>query len=297
MASSSERSFSSSRTSVWIEQPLVGIFDCFFQVRDPGAGRADHVGAEPCQRLLLLQVNLERQHAFLGAAADRQHAMRWNLCGRFTILRVHLVLAFRIGHALDRTARHDAFGHQHPPHGLAKLRIFADPLRDDMPCAFQSFLRRRHAFVGIDETCSELAERRRVLLIPEELRQRLESLLARDGRFGPSLGLVGKIEIFEIAFFQCRFEARLELRSEFPLLFDGRQHGLAAVLQLTEILQLLLDSANLDLVQVSGGFLTITREEGNRAAVVQQPDRGGQAPQRNVQLPGNVKKNGRREWS
>ena len=100
--------------------------------------------AQPGLRLLRVEFDLEGQHAFLGAAADGQHAMRRNLRRRLAVAGVHLELAFRVRHAFDGAAGDAAVGHHHGAHRLAELGILADPFGDDVARAFERLFR-RHA--------------------------------------------------------------------------------------------------------------------------------------------------------
>ena len=52
--------------------------------------------------------------------------------------------------------------------------------------------------------------------------------------------------------------------------------GFAAVFELAEIGQLLLDAANLHFVEIAGGLFAIARDEGHRAAFVEKFDGGNQ---------------------
>ena len=74
---------------------------------------------------------------------------------------------------------------------------------------------------------------------------------------------------------------------------DGRQHGFAPVLQFAEVLQLFLDVADLDFVQIAGDFLAIARDERHGGAFIEQRDDGSHSLQGNVQQLGDVKQYGR----
>jgi hypothetical protein len=128
-----------------VEEPVVRIRDSLLQVRHPFPGRPDHLRAQPRQRLFFLQLDLEGEHAFLCAAADREHPMRRDFAGGFAILRVHLELAFGVLDSFDGAAGDDSVGHHLAADRLAKRRVLADPLRDNVPGAFERFLFRSHA--------------------------------------------------------------------------------------------------------------------------------------------------------
>ena len=114
------------------------------------------------------------------------------------------------------------------------------------------------------------------------MRQRLQSLFARDGGLGAALGFVGQVEIFELAFVETLFDARFQLIGQLALLFDGVQDGFAARDQIAEVGELLFDFADFHFVEIAGGFLAVARDEGHGAAAIQQLDDRDQAAQGNV---------------
>ena len=75
----------------------------------------------------------------------------------------------------------------------------------------------------------------------------------------------------------------LQLRGEFALFCDGCENGFAAVFEFAEVLELFLDIADLDFVQIAGGFFAIARNEGHGAAAVEEFDDGIHAFERDVQ--------------
>src|SRR5262249_31954889 len=166
------------------QQPPVGVFDRPLELRDPLAALTDHLVLQISNRLLRLQLDFEAQNPFLGAAADRQHAMRGNLRSRFAVAPVHLVLAFRILGAFDRAADYKAMIQHELAYGLAEFGVLADPLGEDMSRAFERLFR------GHREGCSVVEQRRASrLLVPKILRQRLESLLPGARSLSPTLRL------------------------------------------------------------------------------------------------------------
>ena len=68
---------------------------------------------------------------------------------------------------------------------------------------------------------------------------------------------------------------------------------LAAVFELAEVLELLLDGADLDLVQVAGHLLAVAGDEGDGGAFVEQRDGGDQALEGNGDLLRDVQQHGR----
>ena len=203
--------------------------------------------------------------------------MRRNLGRRLAVAGVHLELAFGVGDAFDGAAGDAAVGHHHGAHGLAELGVLADHFGDDVARAFERLFG-RHA-----ELRGDFGERRGVALFPEELGERFEALVARDGGLGAALRFVGQVEIFEFGLFEGGFDLRLELRGELALFLNGGEDGFAAVFEFAEILELFLDVADLDFVQVAGDFLAIARNEGHGGAAVEEFDDGIHAFERDVQ--------------
>ena len=90
--------------------------------------------------------------------------------------------------------------------------------------------------------------------------------------WGAALWLIGQVEILKLALLQSGFNARSEFGRQFALLLDGSQDGCAAILQVSEVSQLLRDGSNLNLVQISGGFFPVAGDERDSAAFIQKPD-------------------------
>ena len=153
-----------------------------------------------------------------------------------------------------------------------------------MARAFERLTNAGDALLLTDECGGEDVERIGArLLRPQVQRERLQAFLTGDGRLGAALGLVGQVEIFEFAFVERGLDAGFQLIGQLALLGDGGENRFAARRQIAEVTQFLFDVADLDLVQVAGGFLAIARNEGNGAALVEQFDYGYEAAHRHVQ--------------
>ena len=77
----------------------------------------------------------------------------------------------------------------------------------------------------------------------------------------------------------------MDCEDRFPPLFE-----------FAEILQLLLDVADLDFVQVAGDLLAVARDEGHRGALVEQADHRHQPFQRDIQQLRNMNEYFRRHF-
>ena len=128
----------------------------------------------------------------------------------------------------------------------------------------------------------------RRLLIPEIIRERLQALFPRDHGLGAALGLVGKVQIFELTLVERLVDARLQLVGQLALFLNGGEDGLFAGNQLAEIEELFFDGADLDFVEIAGRLLAIAGDEGDGGALVQKFDCGHETLQSEPERTGNM---------
>ncbi len=69
-----------------------------------------------------------------------------------------------------------------------------------------------------------------------------------------------------------------QLVGELALLFDGGQHGLTTLVELTQVTQALLERAQLAVVEAAGDLLAVPGDERDRRALVQELDGCGYLP-------------------
>ena len=207
--------------------------------------------------------------------------MRRNGFRRLLVVVIHAEL-FLLIHGIGHLAAHDHALVEHEiPQRLAQIGVFADPLGHDVARAFQSFVHTGDAALFIHKLRGKGAERHRgVLLCPQVLRQGLQALFPGNGRLGAPLGFERQVQVLEFVFVESCLDARLQFIGKLALLRDGGEDGFAPVCEIAEIRQLLLDGADLHLVEIAGRLLAIARDEGDRAAVVQQFDNGADSANR-----------------
>ena len=70
----------------------------------------------------------------------------------------------------------------------------------------------------------------------QQIRQRLQTVLARDLRFGAAFGFVGQVQVFQRGFVVGGFDLALQFGREFALLGYQFEHGGAALFQFAQIL-------------------------------------------------------------
>ncbi len=119
-------------------------------------------------------------------------------------------------------------------------------------------------------------ERGRVLGRVGEQRvgQRFEAGLAGDLRLGAPLGLVREVDVLQPGLGVGGEDLRAQRVVQLALGVDGLQHGGAALLQLAQVAQPLLQGAQLGVVEGAGGFLAVARDEGDGRSSVEQADGG-----------------------
>jgi hypothetical protein len=116
----------------------------------------------------------------------------------------------------------------------------------------------------------------------------LQAAIAGDGGLGASLGARGEVQVFELRLVEGGFYASLEVVGELALLEDGGEDSLAATDEVAEIGKLLLDVADLDLVEVAGGLFAIAGDEGHSPTLVEQADDGCEGMKREVKGLGDM---------
>ena len=167
------------------------------------------------------------EHVLLLAAADGEHPVRRDLGGRLAVVGVHLELAFGVRSPSMARLVTTALGHHHGAKLLAEVGVLVDHFGDDVARALQGIFTLATPF---SESTKEAANSRRGVS-DDAWSQRYSASgsspfsRAIDG-LGAALGLVGQVEVFEVAFVERRFDARLQLVGELALFLDGIQDRL-----------------------------------------------------------------------
>ncbi len=103
--------------------------------------------------------------------------------------------------------------------------------------------------------------------------ERLEAGFLGDLGLGATLRLERQIDVFQARLAVCGEDAGFERGIELALLADRLEDGLAAIFELSQVDQALLQGAQLRVVERTGRFLAVTGDEGNRGAAVEQRHR------------------------
>ena len=195
--------------------------------------------------------------------------MRRQLCGAFREVEVVGELGARLGLALAQLRRHPAA----PPEGLAQgadeVGILAEALHQDGASAVERGLGVGDSSIGSHEP-RRRRFRREIRPAEQQVRQRPEPSLTR--RLGPRAALrpERQVDVFEPALAVGREDGGLERRIELALLANGFQHGGAALFEVAQVGQALVEATELRVVERARRLLAVARDERHRGAPVDQ---------------------------
>ena len=129
-----------------------------------------------------------------------------------------------------------------------------------------------HLLFGIDEGCGH---RLRIVLRlrQQQFGQRLEPGFLGDLGLGAALRLERQIDVFQAPLAVGGEDRRFQRGIELALLADRIEDRGAALLEFAQIVQALLQRAQLRIVEPAGDFLAVARDERNRGAAVEQRHR------------------------
>ena len=275
------------------EQALPAVFDSQEEVRGPVAFCAEDVSAEEGGCTERLQFDEEVEDALAFTAAYGEHAVGGDGFGSLAVVVVHLEFCLLVDGVKRLAADDDALVVHELAGNFAEVSGLADDFGHDVAGSFECILGGEDGFFGIDEGGGEGTEGSSGgLLVPQVEGKRLQALFAGDGGFGAALGPVGQVKVLQLALVEGRFDAELEVVGKLTLFCDGGKYGFTSCGEVAEVGELLLDGADLDLVEVAGCFLTIACDEGDCAAFVQQSDDGNKALQGEVEGGGKVLEDG-----
>lgn len=209
-------------------------------------------GAGPAGGRLQFLRKLEAyfEQLFLAAAEQRECAMRWDIPDRLAVSEIVAELSGGIVLAFDERRKQHTVIIQMRAQVREQLRVLGKLLGQDRSCALERRLDVRHTRIValLRGECSleilrRLHFRRQRMISKQPGRERIETRFACDLRFGASLLLVGQVQIFETLFRLRRFDARAQFRRQLLLLIDAGENRRAALVQLAQVRQPLLERA------------------------------------------------------
>src|SRR6185312_9452203 len=98
----------------------------------------------------------------------------------------------------------------------------------------------------------------------------VEPRLAGNHCLGTALGLVRQVQVFEALLRVGRENGRLQLARQLALFLDALEDRFAALVELAQVAEPLLERAQLRIVETFGRLLTIAGDEGDGGACIQQ---------------------------
>ena len=236
---------------------------------------------------LLVERELHPQDALALAAPDGEVAVGRDVRDRLVEVGVRVELRRFVGVLLYLADANRRLGHVEVARVLAHLGVFRHALGADVTSTGE---RRRdvgHLLFRADERERGLLGLAFERLRPEEIGERLESALLRDGRAGAALGLEREVKVFELGLGSDRPQLALELWRELALLLNLGEHRGASSLELDQVAAPLLDVPDLHLVEPRGRLLAVARDEGHGGALREQFDHGAHPGGREVELFGD----------
>ena len=171
---------------------------------------------------------------------------------------------------------------------LAEFGIVGNLFGEDVGSALEGGLRVGKALLlGEVDTGDFFGGVAGIFLRPHQAGQRFKTEFLRDGRAGALLGLVRGVNIFEERLVLAGLDLGLEFGSELALFLDALEHRLLAVGKFLQIVATVADVTQLDFVQRSRLVLAVAGDEGDRAPLVHEFERLGDAPHFEFQFFGN----------
>ena len=254
--------------------------------------------------LLLRRLYFDSEIILLLAAVYGKHAVARHSAERLLVFKVHLIdvpsLLFARGLSalllsvfvvllLHLLGRHDRTAF---PCLLADIsaeaRLVGDLLGNDIHRAGRGSFCVRHFLVRIYVLLRFLQHIAAFLHGQNIIRQALQAPLLRNAGAGPSLGTVGKVEILHFHKGLRLFDALSELRRELSLLIDALHDLFLPLLQRAQIGQRFAEVAQLFVRQRSGRFFSVSGDEGDRIALVDQLYSRLHLPCLYAQVPGDL---------
>ena len=218
---------------------------------------------------LVRNVEIEGEDTLVHAAQHGERAMRRHVLDALAELEIVRELGAFLVLALAHGGFQVALGPQPFAQAANQRGRLGDALDEDVACAFQRGFGVGDAFAGIDELRGfGFRVERRVL--EQRLAQRLEPRLTCDLRLGPPLRLERGVKVLQLDLGRRAVDGAGELGRELAEAVDRLQDQRAAILQLAQVAEPLLELAQLRVVEAARLLLAVAGDEGDRRALTQQ---------------------------
>ena len=271
-----------------LQQTFPGVLAHFFEVRLPHGIALDDLGLEVTHHFFGRHFDREAQDLFLFTATEREHTVARNLADRFAEVVVVLELRFLLFEILLDLGNHDARLFDLVAEVLAEFGIVGHFFGEDIAGALEGGLRIGEALLfGEVDAGDFFGGVAGIFLSPHQAGQRFKTEFLRNRRTGALLGFVRSVNIFEERLVLTGFNLGLEFGSQLALFLDALEDRFLAVHQFLQIIATVADVAQFNFVEGSRLVLAVAGNEGDRAPLVHEFERLGNAPYFEVQFFGD----------
>ena len=253
-----------------VQQPRIGRPVLVADI--PESGNKRLTGMSLCG-VQILDVDIEQQDAFLARAEQGHGAVGRNFFQSFGELEVIAILGTFLFLARHQLGNHLRLLPEELPQLPQQSGVFTELFDQDVPRAVEHCLDIGEAGIGIQEGFGLLLGVALRLGV-EQVRQRLNACLAGNLSLGATLGLVRQIEIFELGLGAHCANLPLQFRRQFLLFLDALEDGVTPLFEFAQIVQTLLQLAQLRVIQPPCDFLAIAGDKGHRGAFIEQGNGG-----------------------
>ena len=216
----------------------------------------------------LVHMDADLQEFLPLATIDRQNPMAGEAAHLLRKVIIHAVNAvFVLG----------LFGFQHAgaegqlPQLFAGVRVVAELLGQNIPCALQSFFSVFNAPLRIDESLRDFFCCLFLFVLHQQLQgQRLQPLFLGNGSAGAALGTEGPVQVFQFGQRRGRRQLGGKLLRQVSLLLQGVFDFRPALVQSAKILQAFKNLPQHLIVQRIGHCLTVEGNKRNGISIIDQ---------------------------
>ena len=229
---------------------------------------SDQTTLQKVQNLLLRGLNFHPQQLLLLPAVHRKHAVTRSSRKRLLKMIIHLVdgallRLFPLRAEFSPLLRHPAHIAPHRLRIGEALRQNITGPRNRLLCAVHTLLRRD---IGV----RLLLKTPLCPLRPYDIRKSREPALCRCRSSRAPLWAIGAVNVVKRNCGLCREYCLSQLLRELSLLLDGKQYLLPPLLQIFKCRETLRQRTQLLIVQCARRFLSVSRDKGNRTALIDQ---------------------------
>ena len=218
--------------------------------------------------VLVRHVEVEVEHALVAAAQHGERAVRGQILDGLGEVEIVGELGAFLGLGLHHLGLQDALAPFPLAQGADQGGLLADALDQDVAGAVERGLGVGDALAGVDILggfgCR--VERR---IGEQRIAERLEPGLAGDLRLGAALGLVRRVQVFQLDLGLGAGDGARQFRCQLALLLDAFQDGRAPILQLAQVAEALLQLAELRVVEAARLLFAVARNERHGRAFAQ----------------------------